>query len=182
MALIALGTESPVMTIIDAVATHAGGGQAHAALDRVTVAGVAVNLAVGAVEWKFGLPVVIEVPDLPVAGVVAGLAQDAAPPLVLVFALVAGNAIALSVLEPRRFVALLAVGSKMAAGEREPRAAVVKTGGFPVLGAVAVAALLPLLPLVDVILLVAREAVRRRALEICVAVAVLALGSQVFGE
>lgn len=182
MALLALRSKSPLMAIIRFVATDARSRQAHASLHRLAVARVAVDLCMGAIKRKFRFPVMAEIPDLPVPRVVAGLAQNAAPALVLVIALVTRVAIALRVLEPGGSVALLAVSDDMAASKGELSAAMVKLGSLPVFGAVAVAALLSFLSLVDIVLLVAGEAVRRRMLEIGVPVAVLALGLNVLAK
>ncbi len=78
------------------------------------VAGDARHLCVRAVERITGAPRVVEVPDLPVARVVARAQSVPSVPLVLVVLRVARDAFALRVLEGRRRVAGLAFDAQRA--------------------------------------------------------------------
>src|SRR5882672_9063312 len=79
MAALARLAVPPVVHVIALVAAHALHRQQRAAIDRLDVAGIAVDLGVTAVQLEARLPVVIEDPDLPVARVVTQLALRAQP-------------------------------------------------------------------------------------------------------
>lgn len=71
MATLALRTVAPLMFIVFPMATDARGGRCDFVLHRSVVTAIALHAFMATVEPKPGAGVVIEVPDLPVAGVVA---------------------------------------------------------------------------------------------------------------
>lgn len=94
MTALALLAESTLMHILAVMAAHATGRCQHiVATHRQLVAIQALGLFVRAVEFVFGAPGMIKIPDLPVTGVMAAVALLAQPQLVLVFLLVAGVAV-----------------------------------------------------------------------------------------
>ena len=165
VAPVALGAELPAVDVIGAVAGDAGRRQRRDLLARRLVAGRRTRLArcaPSSANWV--RLVVIEVPDLPVAGVVAGRAVDAERALVLVVLRVARDALALRVLVRGRRVAGLALDARVAPEQREARLVVVEAHRLlPVDGVVALLALPAELLAVLVVLPVAGVAVGRRA-------------------
>src|SRR5689334_9516266 len=145
------------------MAAHAARAERGRLVGGAAMAGVAVELAVPAVERKLGLAVVVEVPGLPVPGVVAGLAARSEPALVHVVLGMAGHALALRVLVARGGVAALAFDHRMPAEQRKVGARVVEAGLLPGLLDVAAVAFRSELPFVLVVLLVAGDA---RALQL----------------
>lgn len=85
MALVALGAEAALMFVVILVAAAAGIRGDELALHRFVMAVVAINFLVPAIQLECGSRIVIEVPELPVAGGVAGFALCAEPLLVHIF-------------------------------------------------------------------------------------------------
>ena len=119
MAALAVASELAVVHVIVVVTAGAGTGQAHLSFHGFAVAGVTINPLVSAVQFEVGALVVIKAPGLPVARVVALAAVRAERELVLVFLLVAGDALAFRVLEGRRQVAFLALDLGVFAEQRK---------------------------------------------------------------
>ena len=145
------------------------------------VAGLACNTAMPAFEFVVGALLVVEVPQLPVARVVAPFAALAEAEFVLVVLLVARNArlLQLVVVEVPR-VAALALHLSMLAPQRVLGVGVViERDVGPGLGGVAGLAFLAELALVLVVLLVAGDASERCVLEGAVAVTVFARNRRV---
>src|SRR5664279_5701243 len=116
MATLATVTVTAVMDIIAVMATAAGIGDDHLLVHRPLVAGVAIvsALLVRPVQFEVGL-VVIEVPSLPVARVVASLALRSKAALVdlVIFLVMARPAIRFRILERWRRVTLFTLYQHM---------------------------------------------------------------------
>ena len=163
MATLALLAKPSLMNVLAIVATGTGIRRQHlVAGHRLLMAIGAFGLLVGSVNPVLGAFVVVEIPDFPVAGIVATLALLAQTQFVLVFLLMARPAIRLGVLEFRRFMALLAVGLDMLAQQREFRLVVVEAHivALPASFVMAILALLALLTVVLVVHFVTGIAVR----------------------
>lgn len=132
----------------------------------------ALELKVCAIELEFGTLVVIEVPNCPSTGVVAGFALHAKHFFMLVVLFMATIAIAGSVFEAIALVAVAAFNRNVLADQRETGLVVVKAGVFPIAVVMALFAGLALLPLVLIVFFVASVAVDRcipEALQVFVA-------------
>jgi len=115
VAALALAPEGAVMDIILVMAAAAGSRQVYFLVCRFVVAIVTADVIVPVFQLEAGL-VVIEIPDLPIARVVAALALRPQAAFVEILFFVARPAIRFGVLERRRSVALLAFGLDMLAG------------------------------------------------------------------
>lgn len=177
MALLALSAVAAFMNVVLDVAAEALRWRADAPFHRTRVASAAGQPLVLAVEHELRPLVVIEIPGLPTARVVALLAGRTERLLVRVVFGVTGHTLNLRALEQRARVAHLAVDLHVFAQKREaPQAMVELWRGLPRLLVVALGACLAFLTLVLVVLPVAREAVLRRFLVIGRLVAGGALG------
>jgi len=126
MTALAIASEAAVVHVIVVMTAGTGSGQAYLALHRLAMAGEAVDSFVPAIQLEACAFVVIEIPRLPVARVVALAAVRAEIEFVLVFFLVAGDAVAFRVLVGRGQVAFLALDLGVFAEQREARQAVVE--------------------------------------------------------
>lgn len=162
MATFALLAEGAVVHVIRFVASHTGATGGDTIWHRAGMTSLAMQSLMPAVQPKRRAPVMIEIPRLPGAGVMALLAPRSKPQLVLVILLVASDTRALHVLERRREMALFAFHLGMRAEQRKAREPVIEERLFP--GALVVAALAfpALLALVLVVLLVAGKARARK--------------------
>ena len=115
VAAFALAPEGAVMNVVLVMATAAGGRQIYFLVCRLLVAIVTTGFLVPVFQLEAGL-VVIEIPDLPIARVVAALALRPQAAFVDILFFVARPAIRFCILERRRSVALLAFGLDMLAG------------------------------------------------------------------
>ena len=177
MATLAFATEAAVVHVVNVVTVDASAGQTDFSVRRLLVAGKTIETLVAAVQLEMGAPVVVEVPRLPVARVVAGSAVGAESLLVLVVRLVAGVAVGLGVLERRCEVALLALDFGVLAEQRKARQAVVEARFLPALLVVAGLAFLAFLAFVLVVLEMTGDAFGFELVAVQVAgVAGLALG------
>jgi hypothetical protein len=93
VAAIAEPPETPVVDVHVLVTARAGARDGSPAAHGKLVAGETIEAAVLAIEDESGSPVVIEVPLLPAARVVAVLAPRSEPELVLVVLPVTGVAV-----------------------------------------------------------------------------------------
>lgn len=109
------------MHILVFMTTDTGTGQRNLARHGLCMARTAFKALVLAVQSEMRLPVMIEAPLLPVAGVVAGLALRTEVQLVRVVLTVARNAFRLCVLELRREVAFPALDLQVPAQQRKTR-------------------------------------------------------------
>lgn len=107
------------------------------------------------IEPEAGPRGVVEVPQPPIAAVMAVFTLIAETPLVGVILVVARHAFRLGVLELSRGMAFTACHDKVPAQQGKTGQAVVERGLFPVLRAMALLAFLALLAFVHVVLLVA---------------------------
>ena len=164
VALLALAAERAVVPVVGLMATDTRHRQRRFVLHRDPMTGVARGPRMRAVEGELGPRAVVEVPDAPVADVVALLALRAQSALVGIVLVVTTAAFErLHVPEAQRRVAALAFRQGVTAEQRELRLGVIERGALPVGGAVALLARLALLALVLVFLLVALDARVRRA-------------------
>lgn len=115
MAALALAAEGAVMGVVLVVAAAAGGRQYDFPADRFLVAIVTADFPVAVFQLEAGL-VVIEIPHLPVARVVAAFALRPQAAFVDILFFVAGPAIRFGVLERGRGMALPAFGRSVPAG------------------------------------------------------------------
>lgn len=115
VAALALAPEGAFMDIVLVVAAATGGRQAELFAFRLLVAIVAADFFVAALQFKAGL-VVFEIPNLPVARVVATLALRPQTALVNILLFVARPAIRFRVFEGRRGMTFLAFCLDMLAG------------------------------------------------------------------
>lgn len=72
MATLAVAPEVAAVHIVRVMTADTGAGKAHLLLHGVAMAGMAVDALVFAVQLVTGTQVVVEIPVLPVARVVAG--------------------------------------------------------------------------------------------------------------
>lgn len=166
MATFALLAEGAVVHVIRFVASHAGATGGDAVWHRMGMTSLAMQSLMPAVQPKRRAPVMIEIPRLPGAGVMALLALGTEAPLVLVVLLVASDTRGLHVLERRREMALLAFHFGVRAEQRKAREAVIEERVFPRAFVVAALALPALLALVLVVFLVTGEARGRKLVAI----------------
>ena len=119
MAFLALGAVAAIVHVILLVAADAVHRQACFSGDRPRVAGITVQRLVPAIQPEAGFGVMVEIPQAPVAGVVAALALRAQAALVHVFFLMTGHALGFGVLELRGQMAFLALDHHMLPGQRK---------------------------------------------------------------
>jgi hypothetical protein len=143
-----------MVDIIIVMAAGTGAGQTDLASHWFLVARQAVEATMRTIQLEGGASVVVEIPGLPVARVMAGSAIGPQPQLVFIIFLVTGIAISLGILEGGSQVAFFAFHLRVFTQQRETRQAVVETGFLPVALVMAGLALLAFLSLVLVILLV----------------------------
>lgn len=174
MAVAASRAIAAFVHIVLLVAAHAARRQHRLPGHGNLVAGIAIEPAVSAIQTETGAGLMIEVPQLPAARVVAAFALRAQAPLVHILLVMARDAFGLGVPELLRQMALLARHHDVSPRQRKTRAPVIEGGALPVIGAVTGLALLALLALVHVILAVARETCRRGVLVLLVLVAAVA--------
>ena len=122
------------------------------------MAGVAREALVTTIEHETRASIVIEIPLLPIARVVALLARRSQPTLVRVVLLVARAALARRIFECGCLVAVLARNLRVFAEQREPREPVIECGLGPTTLVMALLATVTFLALVFVILTVTRVA------------------------
>src|SRR5882672_1167594 len=179
MATLATVAERAIVRVVTAMARKTRARQPGDLLARrrgLKMAALARDLAMRPLELVVAALVVVEVPQLPVARAVAGLAAFTEFELVLVVLLVAGETFALRVLVPAGLVTLLAFDGDVAPGQRKFGASMVERRGLPVAIDVTLIAALALLALVLVVLFVAAITIGRRlAVTLLVLVACLAL-------
>ncbi len=127
VAAIALRTELPVMNVVARMAAHARRVHPYLVFYRFPMTSVTIGSHVGAVEAVTGL-VVIEIPGLPTAGVMAGLAARPEPQLVLVLVvfLVARETVDFRVAVAGARMAVLAFGGRMPAKQSKAGAIVIE--------------------------------------------------------
>lgn len=130
MAVIALVSKIAIVLVVLLVTTDTGCRQNHFVVYRGIVTIDALEPLVLPVKLEIGL-VVVEIPVLPVACVVASIASGAKGTFVHVLFRVTRRAIRLCLLEYHRQVTLLALGQYVLAGELEARDPVVEFGLFP---------------------------------------------------
>ena len=146
------------MHVIGLVTTVATGRSTQFIARRwLGMALLALDNLVTAVQVKFRSTIMIEVPDRPIAHIVATVTFPTEPQFMLVFFLVTAIALRLGILEFCRFMAQLALGLEVLAQQGELGLAVIEADiiALPTLFIVAIFALLPLLALMFVVLLVA---------------------------
>ena len=110
MASSAIKAKLAVMNIVGSMAIVASAAQLSLGVERLAVAGFAVDIVVRAIKWEGGLPVVIKTPFRPVDRRVAEGAVIGEAITVGILRLVARHAICRCVAEPLSFVAGRALG------------------------------------------------------------------------
>jgi len=139
------------MHVVLSMTGLAGGGCVGRG-SRGPMAGRALESGVGAVQWEIGLAVVIERPQHPAVGVVAGFASIAQRPLVLVIVAMTFHALARSVAVGGRQVAFLAWCGRVQSDQGKARETVIEQHpAAPGILVVAVGALGSLLSLVGIV-------------------------------
>src|SRR5664279_2816806 len=183
VALLALPAVAAFMGVVLRVAADALRRRENAPFHGPAVTGAADRALVLAVEDEFRPRVVVEIPGLPAARVVALLAAGAQRLLVLVVLDVAGVAVALRAPEQRARVTHPALHLRVSAEQRKAGQAVVeRRRRLPCLLVVALRACLAQLTFVLVVLAVAGTAVLRRLLVVRRLVAGAALGLLVLAQ
>jgi hypothetical protein len=120
VAMFALEPEFTIVLVVLVMAAIAGGGQDNFIADRSFVAFDALYVLVLSVQLEVGL-VVIEIPVLPIAGVVARVATGSQGALMYVLLFMTGPAIRLGLLEFNGQMTFLALDQLMLTGKREFR-------------------------------------------------------------
>ncbi len=92
MAPLTLGTEAAPVFVILLMTSDTGGRGFHLLVHTLAVAGVAIEPFMASVQLELGSRIVIEIPDLPVACVMAITALSTKPASVRIICLVAGIA------------------------------------------------------------------------------------------
>ena len=163
--LLAACAEAPLMRIaaaVTSVAVHCQRCACLAGRRWLTMATDTGQRPVRAVKPELGAGVMVKIPQLPGARIVATFATLPERQLVLVFLQVARRTVAPRIPITQRLVAILASGQAMTPAQRKACPVVIKTINLPVLIAVTGAALGTNLALVFVVLLVASHTLHRR--------------------
>ena len=163
MAALALRAESAAVFIVFPVARHAGRRDDDAFVHRRGVAVIASQPFVCTVHLEFRASVMIEVPNLPIPGVMAIFATAAQFSAMDVIAFMAGNALNRRfVFVKSPFVAAMAHDHSVFAEQWVLGVAIVlKAQSFPLLLLMAFLTCVTELGVMDIVLLVARIAVGR---------------------
>ncbi|HXH86608.1 MAG TPA: hypothetical protein VNI35_07260, partial [Nitrospira sp.] len=90
MAPLTLGTEAAPVFVILLMTSDTGGRGFHLLVHTLAVTGVAIEAFMASVQLELGAPIVVEVPDLPVACVMAITALSTKSASVRIICLVAG--------------------------------------------------------------------------------------------
>lgn len=131
MTTLALASKASVVNVVDLVTTDTGGADAYLRWHRALMARLALQSPMTAVEDERRSPVVIEIPRLPGARVVAVFAARSESQPVFVVLAMAANARGLRVLEGCAEVAFLTFDLGVRAEQRKPREPVIEQRLFP---------------------------------------------------
>lgn len=162
MATFATIAEVAVVHVVAVMATAAGTGDQHFFVHRIFVAGVAFIRRFFMRPGQFEIRlIVVEVPRLPIARVVAILTLGTEATLMHfpVFPLMARPAIRLGILECRRGMTLLALHQHVTPQQRELGLGMIEGGLVPGFLNVTCLAIFALLAFMLIVLLVARETI-----------------------
>ena len=154
MAMIALLSEIAIVLVILIMTTDAGCRQNHFAAYRCIVTIDTLESLVLPVKLEVGF-VVVEIPVLPVASVVASFASSAKGAFVHVLLRMARRAIRLRLLEYHRQMTFFALGQNMLSGKLETRNPVIEFSLFPRILMMAGFAFFPFLAFMFVVFVVA---------------------------
>ena len=121
-------------------------------LTRTGMARHARELLMRSVNYESRFLMMVEVPDAPIAGIVASIASRPQAPLVGIVLTMATHTCLRGVLEARRLMAVTTSHFKVATSQRKTRYRVVKARGFPTLFRMTAFAPLALLTLVYIVL------------------------------
>ena len=182
MAFVALPAECAFVHIVFIVATDTRRRQLRLAGHRLAVTAIAIPPLMSALQPEAGAGVVIEVPQAPTACVVTAFALRAQAALMHVILVVTRQAFRFGDFVLRRGMTFPAFHRHVFAQQRETGAAVIESGFFPVLRAMALLALLTLLAFVHVVLFMTGDAGDRRIFVFPVFVARVALHLAVLAQ